>query len=212
MPFFGKYRGKVKDNKDPLQLGRLQVSVPAIFGDGRLSWAMPCSPFAGNKIGFFALPPVDSNIWVEFEAGDPDYPIWSGCFWGDGEVPAEPATEDLKIFKTDSITMTFHDKAKSGGFTLEVASPVSSVPLKIIMNSSGIEIKNDKSSIKLTDQGIEINSPPGKIKMAQEGIEVESSPGKVKMSSSGIDLSNGSSSIKLSPSSVNVNNGALEVT
>lgn len=211
MPFFGKYRGKVQENKDPMQLGRLKVSVPSIFGDERDIWAMPCSPFAGKNVGFFVLPPVNSNIWVEFEAGDPDYPIWTGCFWGAGEVPAVPASEEIKIFKTDSITMTLNDKQKSGGFTLEVSSPAVSVPLKITMNSSGIEIKDDKSSIKLTSNGIEISSPPGKIKMAQDGIEADSAPGKIKMASSGIDLSNGASSIKLSPSSVNVNNGALEV-
>ena len=49
---------------------------------------MPCAPFAGSGVGFFALPPVGANVWVEFEGGDPDYPIWSGCFWGAGEVPA----------------------------------------------------------------------------------------------------------------------------
>ena len=72
-------------------LGRVQVSVPAVLGDGRLSWAMPCVPYAGSQVGFFAIPPVGANVWVEFEGGDPDYPIWSGCFWGTGEVPATPA-------------------------------------------------------------------------------------------------------------------------
>jgi len=80
--FFGKYRGKVAANKDPLNLGRIQVSVPAIFGEGRQSWALPCTPYAGKDVGFFTIPPVDANVWVEFEGGDPDYPIWSGCFWG----------------------------------------------------------------------------------------------------------------------------------
>ena len=80
--FYGKYRGKVENNVDPLQQGRVQVTVPAVLGDGRLSWAMPCAPYAGSQVGFFAVPPVGANVWVEFEAGDPDYPIWSGCFWG----------------------------------------------------------------------------------------------------------------------------------
>ncbi|HBL27563.1 MAG TPA: baseplate assembly protein, partial [Acidobacteria bacterium] len=55
--FYGKYRGKVSNNIDPLQIGRLQVSVPEVLGDGRLSWALPCVPFAGPGVGFFALPP-----------------------------------------------------------------------------------------------------------------------------------------------------------
>ena len=80
--FFGKYRGKVTRNKDPLVLGRIEVSVPSILGEGKLAWAMPCVPFAGYNAGFFAAPPINSNVWVEFEAGDPTLPIWSGCFWG----------------------------------------------------------------------------------------------------------------------------------
>jgi uncharacterized protein involved in type VI secretion and phage assembly len=78
--FFGKYRGKVKNNVDPMQQGRIHVSVPAVLGEGSLSWAMPCVPYAGSQVGFFAIPPVDANVWVEF-GGDPDAPIWSGCFW-----------------------------------------------------------------------------------------------------------------------------------
>jgi hypothetical protein len=58
--FFGKYRGKVTANRDPLNLGRIQVSVPAVFEEGKQSWAMPCSPYAGNGIGLFTIPPVDT--------------------------------------------------------------------------------------------------------------------------------------------------------
>src|SRR6266496_2141635 len=86
--FFGKYRGKVTNNIDPEQSGRMQVSVPAVLGEGRLSWAMPNSPYAGMQNGFYAIPPIQSNVWFEFEGGDPNFPIWSGCFWGTGEVPA----------------------------------------------------------------------------------------------------------------------------
>jgi len=211
MPFFGKYRGKVENNTDPMQLGRLQVSVPAIFGDGRLSWAMPCSPFAGNKVGFFALPPIGSNIWVDFEAGNPDFPVWSGCFWSPGEVPVLPAVEQTKVFKTAGITMTFSDLPGGGGFTLEVTPPVVAIPLKIVLNSDGVEINNNTSKIKLNPRGIEINSPPGNIKLTPAGIEINSPPGSIKLTPAAIDLSNGASSVKLSQVNVNINNGALEV-
>ena len=70
--FFGKYRGKVENNLDPLQQGRLQVSVPAVLGEGRLSWAMPSAPFAGPQVGLFAIPPQGANVWVDFEGGDTD--------------------------------------------------------------------------------------------------------------------------------------------
>ena len=79
-PLFGKYRGKVEDDIDPLGMGRLRVSVPALAGGGHSSWALPCVPYAGRDVGFYALPPIGANVWVEFEGGDLNYPIWSGCF------------------------------------------------------------------------------------------------------------------------------------
>ena len=62
---FGKYRGKVANNVDPLQQGRIQVSVPAVLGEGRLAWALPCVPYAGPGVGFFTVPPIGGNVWVK---------------------------------------------------------------------------------------------------------------------------------------------------
>ncbi|HEX6608796.1 MAG TPA: phage baseplate assembly protein V [Chloroflexia bacterium] len=156
--FFGKYRGKVANNIDPMQLGRVQVSVPAVLGDGSLSWAMPCAPYGGSGVGFFAVPPVGANIWVEFEGGDSDYPIWSGCFWGVGEVPAQPALPQMKVWKTDGITLTLSDLPGAGGFTVEVGPPVVPTPLKMVFNASGIEISNSAASVKLTPASVSLNN------------------------------------------------------
>ncbi len=156
--FFGKYRGKVANNIDPMQLGRVQVSVPAVLGDGSLSWAMPCAPYGGSGVGFFAVPPVGANIWVEFEGGDSDYPIWSGCFWGVGEVPAQPALPQMKVCKTDGITLTLSDLPGAGGFTVEVGPPVVPTPLKMVFNASGIEISNSAASVKLTPASVSLNN------------------------------------------------------
>lgn len=60
--YFGKFRGKVENTIDPLMLARIQISVPAVLGQGSLSWAMPCVPYAGPGVGFFAIPPVGANI------------------------------------------------------------------------------------------------------------------------------------------------------
>ncbi len=156
--FFGKYRGKVENNLDPMQLGRVQVSVPAVLGAGRLSWAMPCAPYAGPGVGFFAVPPVGANIWVEFEGGDTDYPIYSGCFWGVGEVPALPAVPQMKVLKTDGITLTLSDLPGAGGFTLEVGPPVVPMPLKLVCNAAGIEITNGAASVKLSPVSVSLNN------------------------------------------------------
>ncbi|OUL31932.1 phage baseplate assembly protein V [Nostoc sp. 106C] len=208
--FFGKYRGKVENNVDPKQMGRIQVSVPSILGDGRLSWAMPCVPYAGNKVGFFAIPPISANVWVEFEAGHPDYPIWSGCFWGVNEVPVQPALATKKVWKTESITLTLDD-GPGGGFTLAVEPPVVQVPLKLVCNAQGIEINCNPALIKLAASGIEMSNSPATVKISASGVELDTPPATVKLSSSNIELSNGGASVKLSPFSVSINDGALEV-
>jgi hypothetical protein len=156
--FLGKYRGAVTNNIDPMLLGRVQVSVPAVLGTGQLSWAMPCTPYAGVQVGLFAVPPIGANVWVEFEAGDPDYPILAGCFWGAGEVPASPATPDMKVFKTEAITLILSDLAGLGGFTLEVNPPAVQSPLKMVFNTSGIEVTTASASVKLTPVSVSLNN------------------------------------------------------
>ncbi|MGP1374295.1 MAG: phage baseplate assembly protein V [Almyronema sp.] len=83
--FYGKYRGTVVNNVDLKGLGRLQVNVPGVL-NGITSWAMPCFPWAGLQMGMYLIPPPQAGVWVEFEQGDPDYPIWVGCWWGDADV------------------------------------------------------------------------------------------------------------------------------
>lgn len=152
--FFGKYRGKVKNNVDPMQQGRIQVSVPAVLGEGSLSWAMPCVPYAGSQVGFFAIPPVDANVWVEFEGGDPDAPIWSGCFWGSGEVPAQPAVAEMKVLKTDGATITLNDLPGAGGIKIETTTG-----MKIEITAMGIEITNGQgASLKMSGPQVSVNS------------------------------------------------------
>lgn len=155
--FYGKYRGKVENNLDPMMLGRLQVSVPAVLGDGTLSWALPCAPYGGAGVGFFAVPPVGANIWVEFEAGNPEQPIWSGCFWGAGEAPASPAVPGMKVFKTDCINLQMSDLPGVGGFTLEVNPPAVSVPLTLTMDATGIKLAMAAFSVAIGSAGVSIN-------------------------------------------------------
>jgi hypothetical protein len=82
--YFGKYRGVVLTNTDPLQLGRIMAQVPDVSAE--LGWATPCLPYVTNP-GTLAAPPVGTDVWIEFEQGNPDYPIWSGCFWTSGHPP-----------------------------------------------------------------------------------------------------------------------------
>jgi len=151
--FYGKYRGKVENNVDSRSLGRIQVSVPNVLGEGTLSWAMPSVPYAGAGVGLFLLPPTGANIWVEFEGGNPDFPIWSGCFWGQGEVPAQPAVAEMKVLKTDTATLTLNDAPGAGGITLETTTG-----MKIEITATGITIDNGlNAKIELSGPKVAIN-------------------------------------------------------
>ena len=157
-PYYGKYRGKVENNLDPMSRGRLQVSCPAVLGPGTLSWALPCVPYAASGKGLYLIPPIDASILVEFEAGDPDRPIWSGCFWDTGDqLPATPALPTTKILKTDAIELTLDDIPAKGGFTLKVGSPAVAMPMTIEMTVSGIKLSIAQSTIELTPSGVQIN-------------------------------------------------------
>ncbi|MCW3475301.1 phage baseplate assembly protein V [Limobrevibacterium gyesilva] len=141
--FFGKYRGLVVSNTDPTSRGRLQVQAPAVMGEESV-WAAPCVPYAGDSVGFFALPPVGAGVWVEFEAGDPSYPIWTGCYWTDGQIDAADALPTVKFFKTDAFTLRIDDA--QGEMVIETATGS-----RITINAT--EIKLEALQVTQSAQG-----------------------------------------------------------
>ncbi len=130
---------------------------------------MPCVPYAGPGVGFFAIPPVGANIWVEFEGGDPDYPIWSGCFWGTGQVPAKPAIAETKVFKTEGTVITLLD-LPGGGFSIEVGPPAVPLPLKLVFNAQGIELSCAPAAVKLAPSGIELTIGAASVKLSPASV------------------------------------------
>ena len=114
--FYGKYRGTVSDNQDQQLLGSLQARVPEVLGETTTGWALPCAPYGGASCGFFAIPPVGAGVWIELEAGDPSRPIWTGTWWGSGEVPTDQtgATTQTttKIFRSDQGLLLALDDSK----------------------------------------------------------------------------------------------------
>jgi uncharacterized protein involved in type VI secretion and phage assembly len=92
--YLGKFRGRVIDNNDPLGIGRITVQVPDVLGDEPSTWALPCLPFTGQEAGQVVVPPKDAGVWVEFEQGDPSFPVWTGCWYGDrDELPPDARRE-----------------------------------------------------------------------------------------------------------------------
>ncbi len=170
---YGKHRGKVVENIDPLFLGRLMVEVPA-FPGLHLNWALPCAPYAGPQVGFYTIPPIGADVWVEFEGGNPNAPIWAGCFWSEGQLPLE-APPEMKVFKTESITMILNDMPGDGGFTLEVGPPAVEVPMVMTFNAQGVQILvGETTTITMTvEDTITLTTPPAEVTISGEAISLD---------------------------------------
>ncbi len=159
--YYGKYRGTVLNNIDPMQQGRLQVQVPDVAGLMPSSWAMPCVPFAGIQNGMVALPVIGSGVWVEFEQGNPDHPIWTGCFWGSAaEIPA------LALATPPGIPAVTLQTPLQNGITIsDLPGPTGGIMLKsasgatLIVNDTGIYIQNGRGAmITLVGPAVTINN------------------------------------------------------
>jgi uncharacterized protein involved in type VI secretion and phage assembly len=159
--FYGKYRGTVVNNVDPMQIGRIQVIVPDVSTIMPSTWAMPCVPIAGKQMGTFFVPQVGAGVWVEFEQGDPDYPIWVGGYWGlVAEVPVLalagiPASPNIVLQTTAQNAIVISDlPGPTGGIMLK-----STTGAAIIVNDTGIYIQNGKgASILMTGPTVTINN------------------------------------------------------
>jgi Type VI secretion system/phage-baseplate injector OB domain len=146
--YYGKYRGVVLDNIDPLQIGRLLVTVPDVAGIIPSSWAMPCVPMSGINTGILAVPIIGAGVWVEFEQGNPDYPVWVGGFWGDAaEVPAAshvvpPGVPGITLQTPLMNGIVISDAPGIGGITMTTTTGA-----MISITEVGIMISNGQGAV-----------------------------------------------------------------
>ncbi len=158
-PFFGKYRGVVLNNIDPLQIGRVQASVPDVSVIPS-TWAMPCVPWAGIATGVFTVPPIGAGVWIEYERGDPDYPIWVGGYWGTAaEVPVmaravPPGLAGFTIQTTLKNGITISDTpGPTGGILIQTTTGA-----MISVSDIGVVISNGKGAIiNMTGPTVDVN-------------------------------------------------------
>lgn len=154
--FYGKYRGVVENNIDPTSLARVQVSVPDVMGDGTLAWAMPCFPGAGPGVGLLAIPPQKANVWVEFERGDPDFPIYSGGFWDTGDAPAQgPTQATTKTWVGEHFTLEIIDAPGIGELTLAVGTAAGEAT--IVADATAMTLVFAGSSVSIGADGVKLN-------------------------------------------------------
>jgi len=214
---YGKYRGIVKDNADPKHLGRLKLQVPGLFGsDVVTGWAMPCVPYGGDADqGFLFIPELGAGVWVEFEQGDIEFPIWVGTFWSapDGNKselpkPNEPdGTEQSDV--QDPPTRKIIKTKKGHTLQFEDADGDECVILYegknkhvVTLDKDGVKIVDGKNSheITLASGGITIKDKSGnEIATTSQGLTCTDANGNtIKMDNAsgfptgpGIDLNGG---------------------
>lgn len=159
--FYGKYRGVVINNVDPMRMGRIQASVPDVGKAIPTTWAMACVPITGKGSGTYLVPQIGAGVWIEFEQGDPEFPIWTGCFWGaSSEVPSlaqqgNPLSPSIILESgLKSIIMISDLPGPTGGILLK-----SSTGASIKINDVGITISNGKGAkIVMTGPSVNVNN------------------------------------------------------
>jgi hypothetical protein len=152
--FWGKYRGTVVNNIDPEQRGRLLVTVPDVLTLVPSTWAEPCAPLAGPTgppMGVYLVPPIGAGVWVEFEQGDPDYPIWVGCRWGSA---------------ADIPTLAFAGLPVSPSIVLQTAGQNCIVISDVPGPTGGIMLRVGGSIVTITQTGISLIAPKVEITAA----------------------------------------------
>jgi len=146
--FFGKYRGVVIDVDAGTM--RVKASVPSVLAAQASGWARPSVPWAGPGMGFAFLPDIGAGVWIEFEGGDVSYPIWSGCYWHDGETPSD-ATASVRAIVTKAGQKILID-VDGGSITVEDQNGNT-----MTLDSSGISLQGSGQSVALASGGVNVN-------------------------------------------------------
>lgn len=163
--YYGIYRGTVANNVDPMQLGRIMAIVPDVGGAIPSTWAMPCVPLAGKQMGTFFVPQIGAGVWIQFEGGDPDYPVWTGGWWGNpAEVPVValagvPGDPNIVLQTTLQNAVVISDlPGPAGGVTLCAGPLASPTSPRIMVSETSIILTTGLATITLTGPTVTINN------------------------------------------------------
>jgi hypothetical protein len=160
--YYGKYRGKVVVNIDPLRKGRILVMVPSVSQVIPM-WADPCVPFAGLGVGTFFVPPINASVWIEFEEGNPRYPIWTGGYWDEKDLAPIQPNPFLKPGDFIIRTLT--------GNTIKLSDVPPGITLETI----------DQKKVSLGVDGIEVSWLGAVVKILPGGMITITSPSKISI-------------------------------
>lgn len=141
--YFGKYRAKVVDIRDPEQRGRIRVMCPKVLGNAKSAWCEPCIPIAYDLGGDFALPKVGEFVWVEFEAGNPNKPIYTGGLWSTAKSPSATYNEKERLITWGKCKLEMNEDTDT---------------LRISVGSNVIII--NQNSIRMISPTVAVNGKP----------------------------------------------------
>lgn len=151
--FHGKFLGTVVDNEDPKRLCRLRVQVPEVFGTESTGWAQPSSPFAGDGVGFAAVPPLGSLVFVEWAAGDTSrVPVWSGATWSDGAGVPDCGPGVVVLVTPAGHKVLLRDTAGREAVEIEAASGA-----KVVLDADGVVVEFGAQKLEMTHTSISLN-------------------------------------------------------
>lgn len=161
--YYGKYRGLVSDVSDPENRCRIKATLPGLLDGEECGWAMPVLPFAGDGHGMVMLPAIGSGVWIEFEAGNLDLPLWSGCWFADGQRP-DPQGEKVRVIVSENGHRIVLDDengevkiAHSGG-------------AEIVLSGDGIALSFQACKLEISGSDISLNN--GLIKVGLAGVSL----------------------------------------
>ena len=146
--YYGKYRGIV--SAVDAETCRIKAKVPSVLGDAESGWCMPCVPYAGPQVGIAFLPEEGSGVWIEFEGGDVSYPVWTGCYWREGEVPSGVGA-GVKVIVTKSPNQVVLDD-DAGKITISDNNGNS-----VTLDTSGITLSRGSQQVMIGDASVSVN-------------------------------------------------------
>jgi uncharacterized protein involved in type VI secretion and phage assembly len=139
-------------------------------------------PYGGQKNqGFLCIPEGGAGVWVEFEEGDLEFPIWVGTFWsepgGESEIPTLNEA-DGKERKNEADDEEGQNKLKpptrkilktGKGHTIQFEDADREEMVTIVEATHKHVVTLNKDGIQITD-GVNGNT----IIMAKDGIQLGS--------------------------------------
>jgi uncharacterized protein involved in type VI secretion and phage assembly len=164
--FFGKYRGTVTDVSDPENRCRIRATVPSVLGEQACGWALPSAPFAGDGLGMVLLPEVGSGVWIEFEAGNLDNPIWSGAWWAKDQRP-DPKGPGVRVLVSKAGHKVILDDDAN---QVQIVHGDAAVAKTITITATEIVLKCGVCEIKISNDNISLND--GQIKIGLAGVSL----------------------------------------